>query len=144
MDNQKRTKIKNNEILNCRLELASLLYTIQYYPGPENVAADTLSRSTCSWLSNKYSLEEIHTGLYHAEVKRLLQYVRSKNLPSSTDEVGKVCKTCHVCAKTKPQFYKKRGDVLIKATKPMEQLSIDFRGPLKSSKNKYFLVAINE
>ena len=35
MDNRKRTKIKNNKILNWRLELASLSYTIQYRPDPE-------------------------------------------------------------------------------------------------------------
>ena len=35
MDNRKRTKIKNNKILNRRLELASLSYTIQYRPDPE-------------------------------------------------------------------------------------------------------------
>ena len=145
MDNRKRTKIKNNKILNWRLESASLSYTIQYRPNPENVAADTLSRSTCSAQSNKYSLEEIHAGLCHASVTRLLQYVRSQNLTFSTDEVGKVCRTCQVCAEIKPQFYKKRGDVLIKATKPIEQLSIDFKSLLKSStRNKYFLVAIDE
>ena len=31
MDNRKRTKIKNNKIQGCRLELASFSYTIQYY-----------------------------------------------------------------------------------------------------------------
>ena len=30
------------------------------------------------------------------------------------------------------QFYKKRDGVLIKATKSMERLSIDFKGSLKS------------
>ena len=50
-----------------------------------------------------------------------------------------------MCAEIKPQFYKKRDDVLIKATKPMKQLSIDFKGPLKiSTRNKYFLVAIDK
>ena len=119
-------------------------YSIQYCPGPENVAADTLSRSTCFTLSSKYNLEEIHTGLCHAGAARLLQYVRSKKLPFSTDELRKVCKTCRVCAEIKPQFYKKRDDVLIKATKPMERLSIYFKVPFKSStRNKYFVVAIN-
>ena len=47
MDNQKRTKIKNNKILNLRLDLASFSYTIQCGPGPENIATETLFCSTC-------------------------------------------------------------------------------------------------
>ena len=126
-----------------RVSFIVLYYTIP--SRPREVAADTLSCSTCSAQSNKYSLEEIHAGICHARVTRLLQNVRSKNLPFSTNEVGKVCKTYQVCAEIKPQFYKKRGDVLIKATKPMEQLSIDFKGLLKiSTRNKYFLVTIDE
>ena len=78
MDNRKRTKIKNNKILNWRLELASLCYSVQYRPGSENVAADTLSRATCATLTHNYSLNNIHAGLCHAGVKRLLHYVRSK------------------------------------------------------------------
>ena len=109
------------------------LWVFQNRPDPENVAPDTLSCSTYSALSNKYSLEEIHAGLCHAGVTRLLRYVRSKNLPFSADEVRIFWKECQVCAEIKPQFYKKCDDVLIKAKKPMEQLSIDFKSPLKSS-----------
>lgn len=59
--------------------------------------------------------------------------------------MGKFCKTCQVCAKIKPQFYKKGDDDLIKATKPVELLSIDFKSPLENStRNKYFLVAIDQ
>ena len=50
-----------------------------------------------------------------------------------------------MCAKIKPQFYKKGDDDLIKATKPVELLSIDFKNPLENStRNKYFLVAIDQ
>ena len=70
MDNQKRTKIKNNKILNLRLDLASFSYTIQCGPGPENIATETLFRSTCSALSNKYSLKEIHAGLCQVGLTR--------------------------------------------------------------------------
>ena len=144
MDNRKRTKIKNNKILNWRLELASLSYTIQYRPGPENVAADTFTRAACAALSNNYSLEDVHAGLCHPGVTRLLHYVRSKNLPFSTDEVRKVCQSCQVCAEIKPQFHKRVG-VLVKATQPMERFSIDFKGPLKSlTGNKYILIAVDE
>ena len=145
MDNRKRTKIKNNKILNWRLELALLSYSIQYRPGPKNVPADTLSRATCAALSNSYSLEDIHAGLCHAGVTRLLHYVRSKNLPFSTVEVRKVCRSCQVCAEIKLQFHSKSDGVLIKATQPMERVRIDFKGPPKSStRNKYLLVAVDE
>ena len=68
-----------------------------------------------------------------AGVTRLLQHVPSKNLPFCTDKMRKFCKTCQVCAEIKPQFYKKGDDVLIKATKPVELLSIDVKSPLKNS-----------
>ena len=123
MDNQKRTKNKNNKIITWQ---------------QENVAADTLPCSICSALSNKYSLEEIHAGLWHAWVTRLLQYVCSKNLPFSTDEVRKFCNTCQVCAEIKPQFYKKRDDILIKATNPIEQLVQIPRSPQKFNSKQVF------
>ena len=123
MDNQKRTKYKNNKILTWQ---------------QENAVADTLPCSICSALSNKYSLEEIHEGLWHAWVTRLLQYVCSKNLPFSTDEVRKVCNTCQVCAEIKPQFYKKRDDVLIKAINPIEQLVQISRSPQKFNSKQVF------
>ena len=56
MDNRKRTKIKNNKILNWCIELASLSYSIQYRPGSENIPADTLSRATCAAFTTNYSL----------------------------------------------------------------------------------------
>ena len=57
----------------------------------------------------------------------------------------KVCKSCCICAEVKPQFHKKEDGVLIKATQPMERLSIDFKGPLKSTtRNKYLLIAVDE
>ena len=50
-----------------------------------------------------------------------------------------------MCAEIKPQFHRKSDGVLIKATQPMERVSIDFKGPLKSStRNKYLLVAVDE
>jgi len=50
-----------------------------------------------------------------------------------------------VCAEVKPRFHKPAETHLIKATQPMERLSIDFKGPLPStSKNKYFLTIVDE
>ncbi|XP_076037194.1 uncharacterized protein LOC143022734 [Oratosquilla oratoria] len=135
LDNRKRTKIKNNKIQEWRLELASFSYTIQYRPGKQNVAPDTLSRAYCCSVFPMSNLTDIHENLCHPGVTRLLHFVRSKNLPFSTDDVKKVCASCKVCAQQKPQFHRSAQGVLIKATQPMERLSIDFKGPLPSTTN---------
>ena len=144
MDKRKRTKIKNTKILNWRLELASLSYTIVHRPGSLNVVADTLSRASCATVNNDGTLYDIHAGLCHPGVTRLLHYVRSKNLPFSTEDVKKVCQSCKICAEIKPRYHRNQG-VLIKSTQPMERTSIDFKGPVKSAtKNKYLLIAVDE
>ena len=129
LDNRKRTKVKNNKIQGWRLELASFGYTINYRPGNENVAPDT----------------EIHNQLCHPGITRMLHFVRSKNLPYSTEDVKKTCNSCQICAELKPRFYRADTGTLIKATKPMERLSVDFKGPLpSSSKNTYILTVVDE
>ena len=91
------------------------------------------------------NLMEIHSGLCHPGVTRLLHFVRTKNLPFSAEDVRKVCSSCQVCAKLKPRFYRPTQQTLIKATKPFERISIDFKGPLPSSTlNIYILVVIDE
>ena len=72
MDNPKRTKIKNNKILNWSLELASLSYTIQYCPGPENVAASYLVRPVLHYptsIVRKRSMQELQ-GFYSMYVPK--------------------------------------------------------------------------
>ena len=91
------------------------------------------------------SLTDIHVALCHPGVTRMLHFVRSKKLPYSTEDVKRVCSNCRVCAELKPQFYKTSQGVLIKATQPMERLSIDFKGPLPTStSNPYLLTIIDE
>ena len=144
LDNRKRTKIKNNKILEWRLELASFSYTIEYRPGKENVAPDTLTRAFCCSTTTS-SLIDIHNKLCHPGVTRLLHFVRSKNLPFSTEDVRRTCSSCKVCSELKPQFHKPAQGTLIKATQPMERLSIDFKGPLPSNtRNCYILTVIDE
>ena len=63
-DNRRRTKVKNNKIQYWRLELASFSYQIQYRPGKDNNAADTLAQTFCSTVS-PYGLEALHQGLRH-------------------------------------------------------------------------------
>ena len=127
LDSRKRTQIKNNK-------LASFSYTITYRPGKDNVGPDTLTRAFCaSATSTPNKLSEIYDQLCHPGVTRLLYIVRAKNLPHSTDDMKRLCASCEVCSELKPQFYRAETGTLIKATQPMERLSIDFKGPLKSN-----------
>ena len=142
-DNRKRSKIKNNKIQSWRIELAEFSYTIQYREGKSNVVADSFTRAHCSTVSS--NLADIHAQLCHPGVTRLLHFVKSKNLPFSTEEVKRVCNDCRICAELKPRFYSQSNSHLIKSTRPMERISIDFKGPLpSSSRNKYFLTIIDE
>ena len=146
MLNQKhRTKIKNDKILRWRVELSAFSYDVRFRPGKENAAADALSRSPCASMSSSLSLETIHRYMCHPGITRLLHFVRSKNLPFSTEEVRRVCNNCRDCANLKPKFYRPSTAHIIKATQPFERLSLDFVGPKEStSRNKYLLVIIDE
>ena len=87
----------------------------------------------------------MHAGLCHPGITRTYHFVKSKNLPFSLDDVRKVVTNCKICAEIKPNFCKTPESHLIKATQPMERLSIDFKGPLPStSKNKYMLTVVDE
>ncbi len=91
------------------------------------------------------SLSKIHNGLGHSYVTRMIYFVRSKNMPFSTEDVKKTCSTCRICAELKPQFYRPTPGTLIKSTHPMERLSIDFKGPLPTtSRNAYILTVVDE
>ena len=147
LDNRKRTKVKNNKIQEWRLELGSFDYTIRYRPGGENFAADTLTRASCANITelSRTNLTAIHNGLCHPGVTRLLHFVRSKNLPFSTEDVKRECSSCKVCAEIKPNFYRPSPGTLIKSTQPMERWSIDFKGPVPSSShNSYMLTVVDE
>ena len=144
IDNRKRSKIKNNKIQSWRLELASFSYTVKYRPGKDNVAPDSFTHAFIASVSTS-NLTEIHNGLGHPGVTRMLHFIRSKNMPFSTEDVKKTCSTCRICAELKPQFYCPTPGTLIKATQPMERLSMDFKGPLPtSSRNAYILTVVDE
>ena len=146
-DSRRRTKVKNNKVLGWRLELASFSYTIRYRPGKLNVASNALSRAHCASLSTGKIdfLMDIHKELCCPGVTRLLQFVRSKNLPFSTNDVKEVCNRCPTCSEIKPRFFTSPPNTLIKATQPMERLNIDFKGPLPSqTRNVHLFCAIDE
>ena len=138
-------KIKNDKILRWRIELSPFKYDIIYRPGAKNVVADTFSRMTCSHISsNNNSLLNLHISLCHPGVTRMYHLVRSRNLPYSIDDVKNITKSCMTCCEIKPRFIKSQG-TLIKATQPWERISIDFKGPLKTTtRNKYMLTVIDE
>ena len=142
-DDKHKGKVKNDKIARWRIELSCFSYDVVYRSGRHNQAADALSRSFCSSLTSP-SIKDIHESLCHPGVTRMLHFVRSKNLPFSTEEVKTYTSKCPVCAQIKPQFFKSRG-TLIKAIQPFERLSIDFKGPLpSSSRHKYLLTVIDE
>ena len=59
-------------------------------------------------------------------------------------EVKTTCNSCRVCAEIKPRFYRPNQEShVIKATRPMERISIDFKGPVAGPR-KYLLVIVDE
>ena len=135
LDSRRRTKIRNSKVQQWRIELPSFSYTIKYRPGKQNTGPDTFSKAFCSSITSRSSLEELHNNLCHPGISRLLHFVRAKNLPFSTTDVKRVVNSCPICAEIKPQLHRGVNNTLIKATHPMERLSIDFKSPLPSSSN---------
>ena len=136
------SKIKNDKILRWRIELSSYLFDIQYRRGDQNFCAGTLSRA-CAL--NTSSLAELHESLCHPGVTRLYHFVKSRNLNLSLEEVRQTCSQCPICAEVKPRFFRPPKGQLIKASRPLDRLSIDFVGPKPSvTKNKYLLVMVDE
>ena len=94
------------------------------------MAPDSFTQAFLSAISAS-ELNDIHKVLFHPGVTRMLHFIRSNNLPYSTDDVKGTCCGCRVCAELKPQFYCPIPGNLIKATQPMERLSVDLKGPLQ-------------
>ena len=128
------------------MELDELSFDIENWLGRNNVAADTFSWTYCISLSCQTSvLVELHEKLYHSGVLRLKHFVQSTNLLFSTEDVKKTCAPCRICAELKPQFYQPAKSTLIKATGPIQRISIDFKGPLPTTTcNQYLLVIADE
>ena len=126
--NEKRNKIKNAKIQEWRLELSVLDYTIKYSPVKENGVLDILSHAyTCSLINSStfYCWPSQWAMPPRNYVTLTLCY--RKNLPFSTEDVKKVCSSYRICAEVKPCFYISPEGTLIKVTRPMEKLSIDFK-----------------
>ena len=130
-DIEHSSQIKNNKLFRWRLELSQYQYSINYRPGTQNVAADAFSRVVCSAITLS-ELSHLHENLCHPGVTRMLHLVRTRNLPYSAENVRNVVQNCRVCSELKPKFYNPSAGKLIKATRPMERLSLDFVGPVPS------------
>ena len=134
-------KIKNDKIMRWRIELSTYNFNITYRYGEENIPADALSRLSCVTMNLK-KLQDLHNFLCHPGVTRLAHFVKQRNLPFSFDQVRQVVRSCTVCAKIKPQFFKPKTVHLIKTICPFERLSLDFQGPLPSTNQNRFLITI--
>ena len=78
------------------MELAEFSYNIKYRDGKSNVVADSFTRAYC--LAMTSNLDDIHAQLCHPGVTRLLHFVKSKNLPFSTEDVKRTCANCKICS----------------------------------------------
>ena len=50
---------------------------------------------------------------------------------------------CHTCAEVKPQFFKPAFQTLIKAVRPWDRISVDFKGPV-SVPHPYLLIVLDK
>ena len=125
-DARRHGNIKNSKVERWRMELGCYEYDIMYRPGKNNIPSDTLSCAQCNALNNMERLHEIHENLCHPGITRLAHFVKVKILPYYIEEVKRVCAACTVCSRWKPRFYTPEAGRLVKATQPMERISIDF------------------
>ena len=143
-DGKNHRKIKNVKILRWQIELSQFDYEVVHRAGEFNTAPDVLSRIYCAQILLN-QLYEVHSNLCHPGVTRMYHYVRAKNLAHSLDEVRKMTASSKIYAELKPHFYKLPEMRVIKATRPMERLSIDFKGPIGNlNRNNYMLTVIDE
>jgi len=82
------------------------------------------------------TLQDIHEKLCHPGVTRLLHFIWNRNLPFSTTDVKRVVFACDIFARVfllvtfmtfLPLFVRKNQGTLVKALRPMERISIDFK-----------------
>ena len=165
-DEKHSSNVKNDKIARWRIELLPYKYKIIYRSGAQNIPADALTRNKSRTSFRKTRprrrdrkvkhvnaivspcnlLIKAHSSYGHPGVTRMWELVGRLKLAVSIDEVRKVCRECSVCSQLKPSFKKTAPETLISAVKPMDRISIDFKGPLPNSSfnNRFLFVAIDE
>ena len=139
---QNKGKIKNAKLLSWRIELSQYSYDIRHKPGFYHMAPDALSRM-CSITSSINGVSKLHKQLGHPGYARLYHFVKSRNLPYTSEATKEACRMCKTCSQVKPLFYKPPASELIKATQAFQRLSMDFKGPVKG-RNQYLLIIVDE
>ena len=114
-DGKCAVKIKNDKIQRWRIELASYNFDILYRPGKENVPADSLTRMYCPVITYD-DLKQLHVSLCQPGITRITHFLKTKNIPATTEEVRNMIASCKDCAECKPRFHRPQGSTLIKAT----------------------------
>ena len=71
--------------------------TSTLYPGAENIAPDTFSRSFYAAVPAGINIPELHNSLCHPEITYMLHFVQTRNLSFSVEEVRQMTKACIVC-----------------------------------------------
>ncbi|MCH2619858.1 MAG: transposase family protein, partial [Candidatus Poseidoniia archaeon] len=144
-----RNKTKSFKFINWGLELSALKFDTRITKTSEKAFATNLAKSSqqLGMISRKVSeLQEIHRSLCHPGISRLQTYVKQNGLKFTRGEIEQVVRDCLVCAKLKPVFHRPRSRPLVKATRPFERISIDFKGPLPKAKgtgNLYILTVVD-
>ena len=69
-------KVKNEKYKGGRLNSPVFSFDVVYRPGPENTAADALSRATCGASSLEATLQDLHNSLCHPGITRMYHFVR--------------------------------------------------------------------
>ena len=119
LDKTSKGKVKNRKIQLWRAELGCFDYRIHHRPSKLNVVPDFLSRIQVAASTYSCDFADIHKKLGHPGITRLDHFVRTKNHSFFVDDVKRVCSNCKICAKTKPPFYIKEEESLIKSYTPM-------------------------
>jgi len=105
-------KIKNTKIMVWRLELEQLNYSIRHRPGKDNVAPDAMFR-ICSSVSSVSQLRLLHDQLGHSGFARMYHFIRSRNLPYTSEETKDIIDKCRICLQIKPRFFNPHRDLLL-------------------------------
>ena len=125
-DQRHKWKIKNDKIMQWRVELSCYSFDIVYCPWERECISWCFFSKFVSCCSEWFTVSTASVTLptwYHKDVA-----------------FHPGTKLTLLCCECKPRYHRPAKSHLIKATQPFERLNIDFKGPLPSNnKNVYFL-----